>query len=228
MNRVKLVDIVYSVYKECNINSFPVDCFKILEHYHFKIKTYSELHKVNPELYRLCISCSNDAFSNIGTYFIAYNDKANPRRIRFSLMHELGHFVLGHTGRTQENEDEADCFASYILAPRVSIRRNEFTTADEIHDYFDISYAAANRTLLDYKKWCAQKQSEADSELNIWLYYPNFYRHRENHRKNRARRLRQSKRAWKKTNKRIGFLMQNLSDYDEYVWAEHENHLYNV
>lgn len=148
----ELTDIIYSVYEECGIHDFPIDCMKILKHYGFKVKTYSQLREKNPELYKLCVSYSNDAFSDIKSRFIAYNDKAHKRRVRFSLMHELGHFILKHTERTQQQEDEADMFASHILVPRTAMGEASCFNADKVHDVFEVSFAAANRCMADYKK----------------------------------------------------------------------------
>lgn len=150
MNHIDLIESVYRVYKECRIKKFPIDCFSILGHFNFRILTYSQLRKIDAELYKLGISLSNDAFSDTQTRIVAYNERLNQYRIRFSLMHELGHFIL-----ESENEDEANCFASNVLAPRIIAYRNMLKTSDEIHDYFGISYAAANCVVSEMKRWDA-------------------------------------------------------------------------
>lgn len=59
------------------------------------------------------------------------------------MMHELGHIILKTT-----DDDAADRFASSILAPSAMVLCKELKTADQISKYFDISFAAANRSLL--------------------------------------------------------------------------------
>ena len=39
------------------------------------------------------------------------------RRIRFTIMHEIGHIVLDHTEHSDLAESEANFFAKYALAP---------------------------------------------------------------------------------------------------------------
>lgn len=77
-------------------------------------------------------------------------------------MHELAHIVLNHVGKNKRNEEEADTFASNILAPRPIIQLENLKTADEIHDFFGISYAASNNALADFKNY---KPDAASNEL---------------------------------------------------------------
>lgn len=215
---------VIEVYKECDIHSFPINCFSILEHYGIRTITYNETKTQKPELYKAISHYSNDAFRfRMSVY---YNSTNSNGRIRFSLMHELGHYILEHTADCPDTEDEADCFASYMLAPRVAIDNNNCCTSDDIHDKFGMSYAAANRTLWDYKKWKEQNPDKSDAELNIWLYYPNYYRHREYHRKNRDRERRKMEKKRKFYEERQKWLEKNLPDYEEYVWNEYDRTFY--
>ena len=159
-----------SVYVECDIRSFPIDCFKILRHYNFRIYTYAQLLAANPRLYEMCRKYSDDAFryQNI----ICYNQQSHEKRIRFSLMHELGHYILGHKEDSDENEDEADYFASCMLAPRIAILKTGCGTAEDIHDQFDVSYAAANRILSDFRHKKDSGWGKSDQAISNWLYPP--------------------------------------------------------
>lgn len=58
-----------------------------------------------------------------GQYVVCYRPGGNPARLRFTLAHELGHRVLGHTGREYPAEREADCFASHLLCPEPVLQR---------------------------------------------------------------------------------------------------------
>jgi len=51
-------------------------------------------------------------------YIVVYRPGGNPEHLRFTLAHELGHRLLGHTGAGQSEEREADCFASHLLCPQ--------------------------------------------------------------------------------------------------------------
>ena len=78
---------ILSIYKECKIQTFPIDCELILQHYGFVLYTYKELQNANKTLYNAAKSYSNDAFRF--RMSIYYNSCMPKNRIRFTLMHEL-------------------------------------------------------------------------------------------------------------------------------------------
>lgn len=145
----RLLRYTLEVYTECGITSFPIDCIAILNHYDFKVYSYKELEDKNQELFHFCKTFTDDAFTwgNI----IAYNEKTKPERIRFSLMHELGHHVIGLPPAHQSYESYADYFASNLLAPRSVIWHLKIENVKDICNKFQVSAMAANRILEDYK-----------------------------------------------------------------------------
>lgn len=215
MDKEYIKEKVVQVYKECGVRSFPVDCFAILNHYNLRTITYQEAKKNSPDLYTAISGYSKDAFKFRMTIY--YNASNANGRIRFTLMHELGHYVLGHTESTPDNEDAADYFASQMLAPRVAINKHGCTTSEELHKLFGLSYAAANRTLIDYKSWNNGRWSTADKTLAKWLYSPEPT---QKHPAKTVRRRNQSTRRY--IRERASFLAEN---YDMFAIAEH-NYLY--
>lgn len=148
----RMLDKILNIYVTCNVTEFPIDCFSIIKTCGHQIHTYSELRENNPRLYEICRKFSDDAFRYDN--MICYNDRAYPARIRFTLMHELGHIVLNHTDETLEREDEADLFASHILAPRIVMFGLRLADCvDHIKENFDLSVAASSNVFSDYKKW---------------------------------------------------------------------------
>ncbi|GEA17787.1 ImmA/IrrE family metallo-endopeptidase [Moorella sp. E306M] len=119
------------------INRLPVDPMQIIARNKWTVRTYDYYAKKHGVMLKDVIEAygSEDAFTiyQNGLYSIAYNDKIrSPGRIRFSLMHEIGHIYLKHLeefdqtilargGLTDEEYDiletEADIFASETLAP---------------------------------------------------------------------------------------------------------------
>lgn len=170
MNMDLIGNKILSIYQECEIQSFPIDCKLILHHYGFTLYTYKELQNANLALYTAAKNYSNDAFRF--RMSIYYNNCMPKNRIRFSLMHELGHYILEHKENSDENEQEADYFASYVLAPRIAIRKSGCTTADDIHDQFGVSYAVANRILSDFQHRRAYMWIDCDQAISDWLYPP--------------------------------------------------------
>lgn len=79
------------------------------------------------------------------------NLKANEKRAKFTAAHELGHYVLGHSGNTRRSkdkgiyltprqriqEDEANRFAAFLLVPtELALNCN---SSKEIEDKFQVS-----------------------------------------------------------------------------------------
>ena len=79
---------------------------------------------------------------------------SNTSRLRFTCAHELGHVILGHVGvyelvsrepspRDNPIEQEANVFASRLLAPACVLWGCRVKSAEDIIKLCDISYAAA-------------------------------------------------------------------------------------
>lgn len=154
----------------CGLNGFPVNCFEILAHYGYKVYPYSKIKKQNPELYKMCVGYSEDAFHMGSRRLIAYNDRKPRRRIRFSLMHELGHHILDHRNDTVENEREADYFAGNLLAPRIVLYYARLKKIQEISDLFEISSSAAYYAAQDFSLWCQEVCRQGMHDYDRALY----------------------------------------------------------
>lgn len=173
MTQKKLLETILDIYIKAEVNTFPIDCIKIAQTLKIPLHKYSELSKTKQIN---CFSLSDNAFKLYGEIFI--NDKfPHKGRQRFTIMHEIGHIIFEHSGELQENEDEADIFASNILAPRIMIHKYRCETSDQIHDLFGLSYDASNRALMDYRKWyeniahTTHRPSELERQLEL-LFFP--------------------------------------------------------
>lgn len=171
---MQVIETTIKVFKECHVKSFPIDCMDLLEHYGYRIFTYDNLYVKNKELYDLCTAWSEDAFRDGINNIIAYNAHNSKGRIRFSLMHELGHHVLGHTGESESNEQEANAFASYILAPRMAIHYSKCKNAKDVSQVFEMSHDAASIAFDDYRRWHRRVVTYKMTYLDK-LMYAHFY-----------------------------------------------------
>lgn len=144
----KIIDMVAMVYREFDITDVPIDCEAVIISLGYKLIPYSALSSSKQ---RACIRISSDAFISGSAIF--YNDCEIPKRIRFSLMHELGHALLGHKAGSPEEEHEADTFASWMLVPRVGLCLCDQLTTSTLSERYDVSLAAAGYVLRDYPDW---------------------------------------------------------------------------
>ena len=174
MDYNKIVTATIEVFRKCGVHSFPIDCEDLLKHYGYRLFSYKELRDRNPELYSLSLGYSEDAFRAGASKIVAYNPERPHGRIRFSLMHELGHHVLGHNGASDQNEKEANAFASHILAPRMAIHYSRCKNANDVARLFDMSFEAADNAFIDYRRWHRNvvicKMSTVDKAM-----YAHFY-----------------------------------------------------
>jgi hypothetical protein len=96
-------------------------------------------------------------------------------RIKFTLMHELAHYVLKHVEPfTEAYEIEANYFASHILAPRMAIHYSQCKNYINVAKFFNITNEAAQYAFDDYRRWhrwtVYHKMKEFDKAV-----YTHFY-----------------------------------------------------
>lgn len=162
--------ITLNVFHDCKVYSFPINCFEILNYYGLSIHPYSSL---DASLREYCFKYSEDALNYRDK--ICYNDNQPSGRIRFSLMHELGHILLNHTeNHTPDMEQEANYFASNILAPRMAIHYAACKNHIEVSRLFELTNEAAQYTFDDYRRWYRRivfrKMDSFDKALYLHFY----------------------------------------------------------
>lgn len=175
-----VMNIVQNFFIKENIIDFPLDPFQIIKNNNWGLYTYSELaieHGVTiPEIISAVQSEDGYTIYDGVNYTIAYNDTIfNEGRIRFTLLHEIGHIYLKHLidfketilsrSRLTESkykilEYEANAFARNALAPTILVMKMELWSESNDSDiirYFGLSQSAArvriNSLLLDYKHY---------------------------------------------------------------------------
>lgn len=141
---------LFSIYREArklmaelNINSLPINPFKVIECLGIEIMSYSEAETIDSQ-YKIKIQKLRikevDAVSiimyspktNKFEYLILYDDNRSQDRINFTLIHEVAHIRLRHLSRQMSSctrcsqttihspiEKEADEFAGEFLRPAI-------------------------------------------------------------------------------------------------------------
>ena len=117
------------------ITTVPISPLPILEKMdNVAVVSFTEISESSGLKYREMIPIFGknlDAITTISTeggvtrYIVAYNSFLPFTMIQRALARELGHIVLGHTGYSEENNEEALCFAYHLLCPRPLIHALE-------------------------------------------------------------------------------------------------------
>ena len=150
-----------------NIISFPINPFIIIEKHKWGLITYAELAQKNCIHITRIVKAfqSEDGFTMYDgvNYTIAYNDTVRSKgRIKFTLMHEIGHIMLNHLVDYKETilmrnslsdekynilEKETNAFARNILSPVILVDELRLKSKEDIVYYFNVSETAASTRL---------------------------------------------------------------------------------
>ncbi|MDD3238540.1 MAG: ImmA/IrrE family metallo-endopeptidase [Lachnospira sp.] len=161
LNRIKH-EILF-MFEECEVVSYPIDCFAIAKKLYYVLRPYSSL---SPDEYQKALSIDPDGYSTVeknpdtgmNEYVIYYNDSVNEGRMRWTIFHEIGHIYLGHhdhpdNSQTVIEEAEADFFAKYTIAPPPLINIAKCECPMDIAVRFKVSGQASIYLFVYYRKW---------------------------------------------------------------------------
>ena len=159
--------IVVDMFIRYDISSTPISAFEIAIKMGIELVPYSSY----PEsIQKIMLKKSEDGFVfvNKEKYTIYYNSQKKIERIQNTIMHEIGHIVLGHTEDSELAEAEVKFFAKYALAPPVLMEKYNVTNIVDVLSHFDISMEAAYYALKYYQKWRKQhKDTYTDYEVRL-------------------------------------------------------------
>jgi len=178
------------------INSFPIDPMLIIKQEQWGVQKYSDLMiAFNCSVDQVC-KClrSLDGYTmyDENNYTIAYNDVGKTvGRIRFTLMHEIGHIYLNHLvdfektciqrggltkAEDQVLENEANAFARNVLVPTSMIQQLNNKNPSKIAEIFGITYKAARvRLELFQTDYSVNKNAGMLDQLNK-IFYCYYYK----------------------------------------------------
>ncbi len=146
---------VIDLFTRYDVKCIPINGFEIASKMGVIVVPYSSLSTKKLEI---AYTISQDGFyaeHGDGKEYIFYNDSCGYRRSNMTILHEIGHAVLGHTEETDHDvaEAEAGFFAGYALAPPPLIHKLTDKTVLCISETFDISYESALYAFNRYMKW---------------------------------------------------------------------------
>lgn len=136
---------VFSLYKELNITKAPIDPFGIAKRKGYVIKPFSQLDR---DTYIKFLQNNIDGISHYDneakTFVVYYDDTQGLQRVRFTIMHEIGHIEMGHKQESELARKIADYYSAYALAPSPLIDYYKCEDYVDIVDKFDVSPPCAD------------------------------------------------------------------------------------
>ena len=144
---------VIALMERLKIKCIPISGFEIATKMGITLIPYSSLS--DDEL-SAALQVSEDGFycEDAMHEYIYYNAMGrNYERQNMTILHEIGHCVLDHTGHGKDEETEAKFFAKYAIAPPPLIYRLGVENIQDVMNMFDISCEAAWYVYKYYKTW---------------------------------------------------------------------------
>ena len=141
------------IFEKYRVKCIPVSGFEIASKMKITLVAYSGLSRKRLEQAKIV---SEDGFfiEIERREYIFYNDiDRSYERQNWTILHEIGHIVLDHIGHSQHEEDEADYFAKYAIAPPILVHKIGADSPEDIYEAFDISFQAACYAYEYYLSW---------------------------------------------------------------------------
>ena len=146
---------VVDLFVRHDVKCIPISGFELADKMGIILMPYSALsekklitaHKVSPDGFYM--------EPGNGKEYIWYNDEVGYERCNMTILHEIGHAVLGHSENMDSEvaESEAAFFAKYAAVPPSLIYKIQPACPQEIASIFCISYEASWYAWEYYHKW---------------------------------------------------------------------------
>jgi len=162
-----------------SISSFPFSVIKVIKEM-TDIQCHSYKWALNNGINISALGSKSAVIIDFnGRCAIFYNDLEYDKRIRFSLLHELGHYFLGHDLETTDpelygvQEVEANCFAAQILMPEqillVLQSRGKRIDREFLKREFGVSGEAADKRIDTMNKINHRFRNKDEKDFDDWL-----------------------------------------------------------
>ena len=145
---------VTNLFVELGIGEYPIDPVDIIRRKGYILRTYSDLSPQKRHALRVKeLDATSFYAPNLKTFVIYYDETQSLERIRFTLMHEVGHITMGHKEESDLAKKMADYFAAYALAPSPIIMQFHCEDYIDVAHIFVISTLCADYSFQRYRNW---------------------------------------------------------------------------
>lgn len=176
----KLDKLIYSIYVDYNIQSFPIDEKYLCRKMKIALVPYSAFSEAAEKLLQ---KKSNHSFfvkeSKENPPTIYYNDTFESEgAIRLSVFHEIGHYIC--EDEDDSKDDLADYFARHFMCPTAYLMLKGIESPNEIVAFCGVSFQAAcnaSANIANRKKKLGNKLLSYEKEfiknidpITFWFY----------------------------------------------------------
>ena len=148
----QIMDSVLAMYDKTNARIMPLPVFDIAHALNCSLIPYRTYGKI---IHDALMSTSQDAmiWQCLGSdrSIIMYNDRMPTTRINFSIIHEVGHIMLGHKEHCPLAEKEAHYFAGVALCPVDLLEHYHITDPQTVCQLFGVSEEFSDNRLRTVK-----------------------------------------------------------------------------
>lgn len=145
--------IIVELFIKYDVKCIPISGFELASKMGIRVIPYSSFPE---EKQKLLLKMSEDGFfveKTDNEFYIYYNDNQNYGQINNTILHEIGHIILGHTEESELAEAEVNFFVKYALVPPVLVHKLGVDNPYRIAELFDVSKEAGFYAFNYYKKW---------------------------------------------------------------------------
>lgn len=147
------IESLVDLYIELNIRIFQIDLIEIAKQKGYRLIPYSKLDSTESKRLREKELSGLTLKNQNGLPIIFYDDNEVWYRQHFTIMHEIGHIVLGHQQESRLANQCANFFASYSLSPSPIVKVMECEDFMDVADRFGLSPDSASLTFSRFEKW---------------------------------------------------------------------------
>lgn len=144
----QITEAVIAMYDKVDAHIMPLPVFDIANGLGYSVIPYRAYGQL---LHEILLSTSQDALTmqlkRSSRPVILYNDRRPPKRINYSILHEIAHNELGHQEHCPLAEKEANYFAGVALCPVDLLAHYGINDVQTITQLFNVSDSFANNRL---------------------------------------------------------------------------------
>lgn len=150
----RIESLVVDLYEEVGVTEVPIDAFAIARKKNYLLNPFTQLKNM---AIRRVYGLSADGFSLYDPkkqcFVIFYDNLQCKERQRFTIMHEIGHILLGHKDESDLANQMANYFAGYSLAPYPIMDLYRIEDCIQLAKFFGVSRDCAQLCAKRYERW---------------------------------------------------------------------------